>query len=195
MLESAIYRSKWQDVTVRIPLATTGFNGLINSKGTETTGIEASLALQIADGWRVNLMGSYSDGEYTGDVPGTGIADGKPVDDVSKATLSASVDYARTVLGGLQGSARLGAQYNSKRDFPSFGPPLWLPGDAVTIVNARVGLEGERWGAFLFADNLTNEDGAMGPRNVTLPGVTPAVSNRPQPRTIGIELRLGFGGR
>ena len=70
-----------------------------------------------------------------------------------------------------------------------------LPGDAITTVSARFGVEGDWWGAFLFVDNLTNEDGAMSSRNVTVPGVTPATANRPQPRTIGLEVRFGFGGR
>ena len=62
-------------------------------------------------------------------------------------------------------------------------------------MSARFGVEGDWWGAFLFVDNLTNEDGAMSSRNVTVPGVTPAAANRPQPRTIGLEVRFGFGGR
>ena len=195
VLEAAVYHSDWKDVTVRIPLGTTGFNGLINSKGTTTNGVEASLTLQLSDAFRMTVMGSYADGKYSGDVPGTGIADGKPIDDNSKVTASASLDYRQTMFGDLTGSGRLGVQYNSKRDFPSFGPPLYLPGDAITTVSARFGVEGDWWGAFLFVDNLTNEDGAMSSRNVTVPGVTPAAANRPQPRTIGLEVRFGFGGR
>lgn len=195
IVEGAVYRSEWEDVTVRIPIGTTGFNGLINSEGTTTNGVEASLTLLIGDAWRVNVMGSYADGEYAAAVPGTGIQKGEPLDDVSKTTAAASVDYRRTVFDDLEGTARIGAQYNSRRDFPSFGPPLFLPGDAITTVAARIGVEGDWWSAYLFVDNLTNEDGAMSPRNVTVPGVTPATANRPQPRTVGLEVRLGFGGR
>ena len=37
-LEGAVYYSDWKDVAVRIPIATTGFNGLINSKGHDHQG-------------------------------------------------------------------------------------------------------------------------------------------------------------
>jgi len=192
-VEAAVYRSKWKDVTVRIPLGTTSFNGLINSKGTDTQGVEASLTLQMTSAMRLNVGASYSDATFAGDVPGTGIRDGRPVDDHAKRTASASLDYSRSVFGNLQGSARIGVQYNSKRDFPSFGPPLYLPGDSITTFAARVGLESGEWGAFLYGDNLTNEDGATSPRLVTTPGVTPALAGRLRPRTIGVEIRYNFG--
>jgi iron complex outermembrane recepter protein len=191
-IEAAVYHSDWEDVTVRIPIGTTGFNGLINSEGTETQGVEASLAWRLSSAWGVNIGASYAEATYAGDVPGTGIRDGKPVDDHAKTTASASVDYARDVFGDLRGSGRLGVQYNSARDFPSFGPPLYLPGDSITTLAARFGIESDRWGAFLFADNLTNEDGAVSARSVTVPGVTPATASRLRPRTIGLELRFNF---
>jgi iron complex outermembrane recepter protein len=186
VFETALYHSKWEDVTVRFPLATTGFNGLINSEGTETTGVEAALTVLLGDAWRVNLSASYSDAAYAGNVPGTGIRDGSPVDDHADTTASLSVDYNRTVFGGLRGSARIGAQYASERDFPSIGPPQFLPGDATTTLDARFGLEGQRWGVHLFVDNLTDEDGAVAPRSVMMP--LPATAIRQRPRTVGIDI-------
>jgi iron complex outermembrane recepter protein len=192
ILEAAVYHSKWEDVTVRIPIGATGFNGLINSEGTDTNGIEASVTLQLTSAWRLNVGASYADATYAGDVPGTGIRDGRPVDEHAKTTASASVDYGRNVYGALRGSARLGVQYYSARDYPSFGPPLYLPGDSITTLAARFGVEGEQWGAFLYGDNLTNEDGAISARNVVTPGVTPAIANRLRPRTVGVEVRYNF---
>jgi outer membrane receptor protein involved in Fe transport len=195
-LEGAVYKSNWKDVTVRIPLGNTGFNGLIGSRGTETRGVEFSAMLKLDEHWSFTLAASQADGKYAGTVPGTGIRDGAPVDDNAKTTASASVDYSRTMFGDLRGTGRIGLQTNSRRDFPSFGPPQYLPGDALTVVNARLGLEGERWGVFLFADNLTDEDGALDARNVTFAGPTPlpATANRLRPRTVGLELRVNFGG-
>lgn len=191
VLEAAVYHSDWKDVTVRIPLGTSGFNGLINSKGTKTNGVEANVNLRLTEAWTVNVNGSYADAKYAGAVPGTGIADGRPVDDVAKTTASASLMYERPAFNTLTGSARLGVQYNSKRDFASFGPPLYYPGDAITAVDFRTGLEAEHWGAFLFVDNLTDENGATSPRTWDS-STNEITASRLRPRTVGIEIRMDF---
>lgn len=193
-LEGALYHSDWRNVAVRIPLGGTGFNGLINSPGTTTNGVEARVLWRLGPAWTVHLNASYADAQYAGSVPGTGITKGKPVDDVAKTTAAMAVQYTRTVSHDFTGSARVGAQYNSRRDFPSFGPPQYLPGDAILSVAARFGIANEHWGAFLFVENLTNERGAAGPRAAALLELGDAESTavRLRPRTIGIELRTTF---
>ena len=188
--EAAIYQSDWKDVTVRIPLGATGFNGLINSKGIDVQGLEASLTTLLGEAWRLNLNASYSDAVFAGTVPGTGIKDGSPVDDHAKTTASMSLDYTTTVFGDLTGTGRFGVQYASERDFPSFGPPQYLPGDATTTMELRFGLESRHWGVQLFVDNLTDEDGAISPRAAQqVPGALPTAT-RFRPRTIGLQVNL-----
>ena len=188
--EAAIYQSDWKDVTVRIPLGATGFNGLINSKGIDVQGLEASLTTLLGEAWRLNLNASYSDAVFAGTVPGTGIKDGSPVDDHAKTTASMSLDYTTTVFGDLTGTGRFGVQYASERDFPSFGPPQYLPGDATTTMELRFGLESRHWGVQLFVDNLTDEDGATSPRAAQqVPGALPTAT-RFRPRTIGLQVNL-----
>ena len=188
--EAAIYQSDWKDVTVRIPLGATGFNGLINSKGIDVQGLEASLTTLLGEAWRLNLNASYSDAVFAGTVPGTGIKDGSPVDDHAKTTASMSLDYTTTVFGDLTGTGRFGVQYASERDFPSFGPPQYLPGDATTTMELRFGLESRHWGVQLFVDNLTDEDGAISPRAAQqVPGALPTAT-RFRPRTIGLQVDL-----
>lgn len=188
--EAAVYQSDWKDVTVRIPLGATGFNGLINSKGIDVQGVEASLTTLLGKAWRLNLNASYSDAVFAGTVAGTGIKDGSPVDDHAKTTASMSLDYTTTVFGDLTGTGRFGLQYASERDFPSFGPPQYLPGDATTTMELRFGLESRHWGVQLFVDNLTDEDGAISPRAAQqAPGLLPTAT-RFRPRTIGLQVDL-----
>ena len=188
--EAAIYQSDWKDVTVRIPLGATGFNGLINSKGIDVQGLEASLTTLLGEAWRLNLNASYSDAVFAGTVPGTGIKDGSPVDDHAKTTASMSLDYTTTVFGDLTGTGRFGVQYASERDFPSFGPPQYLPGDATTTMELRFGLASRHWSVQLFVDNLTDEDGAISPRAAQqVPGALPT-AERFRPRTIGLQVDL-----
>jgi outer membrane receptor protein involved in Fe transport len=193
VIEGAVYHNDWEDAPALMPLPGTNFAGSINSDGTETTGIEASIAVRLANAWTVNLGGSYADATYAGDVPGTGIQEGNPVDDHARTTASASVDYRPTIFNGLQGLMLVAAQYNSAREFPSIGPPQFLPGDAMTTLTARVGAEGDHWGMYVVGENLTNEDGAASPRQVSNPAL-PGTAYRLRPRTVGVEFLFSFGG-
>jgi outer membrane receptor protein involved in Fe transport len=193
-LEGALYYSDWKDVTVRIPIGATGFNGLINSNGTTTKGAELSIVLRPAVGLTLTASGSYVDATYSGAVPGTGIVKGAVVDDVAKFTANASVDYRTTLATGLDGYARIGWQHSTPRQFVSF--PGFLPGDTIDRVDARVGVDLDRLSIALFADNLTNDRGATSFRIVQpiAPGVNDIAASRLRPRTIGLELTARFGG-
>jgi len=191
--EAAAYRSHWKDVTVRIPIGPPGFNGLINSGGTKTDGVEASLAFDVSRNLTLTLGAGYTDGRYVADVAGTGIAKGLPVDEVSKVTLSGSAEYKFPAFGAWQGMARLGVQHHSKRDYQAF--PLFEPGDAIHNVNARVGFEQNGWTISLFGENLANDKGAVSFRAVQPvgSGINEVTAPRLRPRTLGLEVRYALG--
>jgi outer membrane receptor protein involved in Fe transport len=191
-VEAAIYHSDWKDETVRIPLGTTGFNGLINSAGTTTDGIEAQVTLDVTQALDVSLGASFSDARYAGDVPGTGIHKGSRVDGVPSTALSASLQYRFAAFGNWQGAARAGAQYNSKRESPSF--PTNLPGDDILNANARLSIANQGWTMALYGENLTNEDGAVSARTVAATATgSESYANRLRPRTFGLEVGYAFG--
>ena len=53
-----------------------------------------------------------------------------------------------------------------------------------------MGVEADKWGAYLFAENLFDEDGM-----VDGPGITPATADlatRLRPRTIGLNVRFDW---
>ncbi|MGH8251029.1 MAG: hypothetical protein ACREVI_10110 [Steroidobacteraceae bacterium] len=63
-------------------------------------------------------------------------------------------------------------------------------GDKITQASLRVGLQADRWGAYVFADNLFNEDGQLsGPRMSPSP-VFSDVAKRLGPRTIGLNVQF-----
>lgn len=193
-VEGALFYSEWKDVTVRIPIGTTGFNGLINSNGTETKGAELSLVLRPAKGLTLNASGAYVDATYAAAVPGTGIAAGAPVDDVAKFTANASADYRTEIANDIFATARISWQHTSPRRFDSF--PGYLPGDRIDRIDARVGADIGALNIALFVDNLTNENGAASFRSVQpiAPGIDDITANRLRPRTFGIEASFTFGG-
>ncbi|MBF7015284.1 TonB-dependent receptor (plasmid) [Novosphingobium resinovorum] len=187
-LEAALYHSNWKDVAVRIPIGDTGYNGLLNSGGTRTTGAELSAALQLAEGFSLSAEGAYTHATYAAAVPGTGIRAGDNVEDVPRFTASATAEYSRTVTGSVVGFGRIGWQHGSKRSFSAF--PSYLPGDSIDRVDMRAGIGTGRWSLSLFIENATNESGAESYRMVQpiAPGAFDVVSNRPRPRTFGLEL-------
>ena len=193
-VEAAVYYSQWDDVTVRIPISTTGFNGLINSEGTETKGIELSVIARPIDGLTLRASGAYTDAEYVAAVPGTGIVAGGEVDEVAKYTANASADYRWAVGGDADGFARLSWQHTSARSYDAF--PQFTPGDAIDRIDARLGVDLGDFTVALFADNLTDDNGAATYRSVTAigPGVFENTSTRIRPRTFGLEASLRFGG-
>jgi len=194
-IEGAIYFSNWKGVTVRIPIATTGFNGLINSNGTRTKGAELSVILRPAKGLTLSANASYVDAAYSDAVAGTAIVKGAIVDDVARFTANASIDYGTEIADGVFGTARIGWQHSSPRSFVAF--PGNLPGDMIDRIDARVGVDFDRFDIALFADNLTDENGATSYRSVqpVASGGDDISSYRLRPRTIGIEVNVRLGGR
>jgi len=192
-IEGALYYSDWKDVTVRVPVGDSGFNGLINSKGTTTKGAELSLTLSPVAGLTVVASGSYIDATYSMAVPETGIVKGAVVDDVAKFTANASVDYRATLADGLGGFARLSWQHSSPRSFVAF--PGFLPGDSIDRLDARLGVDIDRLSIALFADNLADDRGATSNRSVfPVESGSDKVSPRLRPRTFGVELSFRYGG-
>lgn len=193
-LEGALFYSDWKDVAVRIPIPRTSFNGLINSDGTRTKGAELSLVARPVAGLVLSAGGAYVDAEYVSDVPGTAIVKGASVDDVAKFTANAAVDYDTRISDTVQAFGRIGWQHSSPRRNSSY--PAFLPGDTIDRIDARLGVELAQATIALFADNLTNENGATSFREVYQVGPTAfdITSNRLRPRTLGIEASFRFGG-
>ena len=66
--------------------------------------------------------------------------------------------------------------------------------DAYTIVDLSVGLQKDSWVAYLFVDNVFDDDGLTSITDlsrVTPEGVREFIV---RPRTIGVDVRYRFGG-
>lgn len=192
LVEGAVYYSDWTNVAVQVPIAATGFNGLINSEGIEVLGAEIGVSVLPAAGLKISGAAAYNDATYTGSVPGTGIEEGGTADDIAKFTASAALDYTWQFGRGSVGTVRFAWQHNSRRNFTAF--PGYLPSDRIDQINARIGAEYQNIRFAVFADNLTNEGGATSYRTVTPLTATEneVTANHLRPRTIGAEISLIF---
>lgn len=194
-LEAAAFYSDWKNVTVRIPIATTGFNGLINSRGTRSRGIEFSLLARPVRGLSLTVAGAYIDAAYAAGVAGTGIVQGAAVEDVATFTANVSTDYRRALGENLTGFARVAWQHSSPRRNVSF--PIYRPGDAIDRVDAQLGVEFADVSVALFVNNLTGDDGAISYRTVqpTLSGIDDTTAYRWRPRTVGLQANFALTTR
>ncbi|KRG75375.1 hypothetical protein ABB28_05310 [Stenotrophomonas chelatiphaga] len=183
LVEGALFYSDWKDVAVRVPITST-INGLTNSKGTENKGVELNVVYTPTASLMLQVGGAIIDATYVADVPGTPLNKGTDVYNVPRNSLSASAAYSWDIATDLRGVVRSGLVHDSARETAL---TAGTPGDAITMLDARIGLESDNgWSAFLYGENLTNEDGALNART------TLGVANRLRPRTYGVVFRYGF---
>lgn len=183
LVEGALFYSDWKDVAVRVPITST-INGLTNSKGTENKGVELNVVYTPTASLMLQVGGAIIDATYVADVPGTPLNKGTDVYNVPRNSLSASAAYSWDIVTDLRGVVRAGLVHDSARETAL---TAGTPGDAITMLDARIGLESDNgWSAFLYGENLTNEDGALNART------TLGVANRLRPRTYGVVFRYGF---
>lgn len=194
LLEGAVFHSDWDKVAVRVPI-TPEINGLANSDGTKTNGVELNVVYQPSRALTLQFGGSWIDATYSADVPGTPLFKGTPVYNVPKTSLTASASYGWDVGESLRGVINGGIHHDSARETAL---TAGTPGDPITQANLRVGLESPAgWAVYLYGNNLTNEDGAInarGPNEFDANGdfLRYGPSNRPQPRTFGVVFRYDY---
>lgn len=183
-LEAAAFFNDWEDLQVAVAV-TPQVRALRNGGTAESRGVELAFTYLPVENLQLRLSGGYVDAEFTESVEGINISDGDRIPDVPELTVAASGTYRWSVGDGLQGFAYGAAQYASER---TDGINFAQDGDSTVRVDARVGVEGDRWGAYLFGENIFDEDGAVSP---LLPGAF-GITTRLRPMTYGVQLRLNF---
>lgn len=179
LLRGDVFFSRWRNVAVRVPVNDT-FNGLVNSEGTRNWGVELSAAWSPGPMLSLRLGGSFISAEYVADVPNTPWQEGAQVYNVPRVTLDGSASWQHPLADGLDLAVRGVLLYNSAR---TTALTTRASGDAITTLNARVGVEARNgWSIYLVGTNLTDDDGALAA------GRNGALAYRQPPRSIGIEV-------
>lgn len=184
MFEAAVFYNDWEDLQVPI-VVTPQVRALVNGGTGASKGVEAAFTVNAAEGLTLSFAGGYTDAEFTEAVPGININDGDQIPNVPEFTLSASSTYRWPLTSSLGGFVYGAAQYSSElTDALNFA----TDSDSYTRVDMRLGVEAQIWSAYLFADNLLDEDAAITPYYQGPAG--PAT--RLRPLTIGLQLRAWF---
>jgi iron complex outermembrane recepter protein len=188
------------------PTLNTTASALLNAGKAKSKGIEWLLSAKPVRGLSISFSGAYTDAKIDGDVFAQGdplrrtpiFVDGQRLGGVPQLTLASSVAYAHDIGStGLNGTALLSVQYASHRDRQQLGGST-LVGDSITQLDARYELGKGAWRLYVYAQNLTNEDGVVSPirdgaelRSQGIP-VVGKYGTRVRPRTIGGGVRFEF---
>ena len=186
---SAVYFEKWNGVQQNIPLAC-GYPYTDNAGHAQIYGAELELNAVVLQGLIFSANGGYTHAVFVGNNLETGVVSGTAVQDVPQWTASVSLAYRRAIGDALAFVARVENNYVAGH-YDATAQVNRLP--SYDLTNLRMGLEGNRWTATLFAKNLFNERALLS----DVPAINVSVSqfNRvavSQPLTCGIDLSYRF---
>lgn len=187
-LEVAVYYNDWQNLMVNVVVEpVTRLSALANAAEARTIGAELSLSVQPVERLNLQLSASHVDAEYSEAAAGVNIRKGDRVTGVPENTLAASATYRWPLTAALNAFVFGQAQYTSDQvDVINDA----APSDEVTLLGARLGVEGRFWGVYLSGENLGDENAAWSYTSQSNGVVMPAV--RPRPRTVGLNMSYRF---
>ena len=186
------YHIDWKNPQVTAQLGC-GFNVFVNAGGLKIDGGELETVIRPTEGLTIRGGFGYTNSRLTQDLTFVSGRKGDHAPFVPKWTMSGSVDYTHKLSDSLEGFVFLSYQGNDVRN-TRFNPALAansrLP--AYDIINARIGVNADRWSLELFAENLGNSRGLTNrnfyPFSLTAMTQMEVVT----PRTIGVDLSVKF---
>ncbi len=187
-LEGALFYSNYDDIQM-FKLDASNVGSVDNGGDARVRGIDAAVDWQATEQLRLQLSGNISDSEVVSLAPGVlAVVAGDPVDYTTDYAVNAAGTYSFTWAAGRPGFVRLdysriGPSHVTDRSIPV---PILYESQINEFVNARIGLEWNRWSIELYGLNLTNEDRLQDPNGGYGFGA------RPRPRTIGLRIGGGF---
>ncbi|MFM9949053.1 MAG: TonB-dependent receptor [Saprospiraceae bacterium] len=191
LIEAAVYYNDWSDLiqttsqVVDVMGTPTPIIYFLNAGKASALGLDLTTQYSSPVGLTLTLGGNVNQSEYSEDTPASiGAKEGDRISFVPQFTLSSSAYYSRPVFGGLDGSVFANLQHSSKR--VDYNAGNMVEGDDITMLNLRIGVEGKKWGVFLFGNNLLNDRGATYPHNLL------TYDTRLRPRTLGINLKFNL---
>jgi outer membrane receptor protein involved in Fe transport len=198
-LDVSAYYENWGNPQIATDIGGTGLTA--NGGDAHIKGAEAELRALLSEDWDIVLNYGYTDARFEHSSVITGFPGGVAVPDTPRASASAILHYEHgindnmTVFGSLEWDyvgSRLNAPYGETITLWNYNDLLvHLP--AYNLGNLRLGLNGDRWTAALFVDNLTDKEVLLDPQpqiDLQMAAVTRYTVNRP--RTFGLDVSYRF---
>jgi outer membrane receptor protein involved in Fe transport len=167
-----------------------GFNFSTNTGDANIYGGELELDAVVAPGLVLAMNGAYTHAYFqrASVLPGVIAANGLEVQDVPSFTSTASLSYRTPLSNGMTFVSRIENTYVTSRQEVTF-QLYTIP--AYDLTNLRLGVEGDRWSAMLFTNNLMSRLAEIS--NAYQINVGIATFQRATvapPRTIGLEFNF-----
>jgi iron complex outermembrane recepter protein len=193
-INGSLYFEKWSGVQQTNALSSCGYVYTANAGDAHVRGGELEIQAIVVPEVTVSGNVGYSHAALVSStLINAGFDPGTAIQDVPKWTSSASIAYRHSFTDQLAVLARADNTYVGSRTDETYSINQ-LP--SYDLTNVRAGLDGGRWSAILFLNNVADKRALL--NNITQDAVNVPTFNRvavTQPRTVGVDLNYRFGGR
>ena len=191
-INAAGYFESWIGVQQTNALSPCGYIYTANAGNAHVYGGELEIQAIVVRDLIVSANTTFSHAALvSSNLIDAGFNPGTPIQDVPRWSGSASIAYRHSLTDQLTFTARADNTYTGGRTDETYSINTLSPYD---LTNARAGVEGDRWSAVLFVNNLADKRAKL--NNITQDAVNMPTYNRvavSQPRTVGIDLSYKFG--
>jgi outer membrane receptor protein involved in Fe transport len=191
-LRASGYYIDWKDIQQNVPLAC-GYGYTANAGGAVSKGAELEFDARLGRGFTLHENIGYTDAKITSSAVGSALAVGSPLANVPKWTVDSSFEFLKPLANGWNLGIRGDDEYISSEYDPNAQPYPVNQRGGYNILNARLGLEMQRFSAYLFASNLLNRVGYVGfdrseaQNTPQYARVIPTI-----PRIVGVDAQVRF---
>lgn len=193
-VNGSLYFEKWSGVQQTNALSSCGYVYTANTGDAHVRGGELEIQAIVVPELTVSGNVGYAHAAMVSTtLIDAGFNPGTPIQDVPQWTSTISAAYRHRLNDQLAITARADNTYTGSRTDETFSINQ-LP--SYDLTNIRAGLDGGRWSAVLFVNNVADKRALLS--NITQDAVNLPTFNRvavSQPRTAGIDLNYRFGGR
>lgn len=190
-VNASAYFEKWDGVQQTNSLSSCGYVYTANAGNAHVRGFELEVQAIVIPDLLVSVNTSYAHAQLvSSSLVDAGFNPGTPIQDVPHWTSSASIAYRHNLSDALTITARADSTYVGSRTDETFSVNT-LP--SYDLTNVRTGLEGERWSAVLFMNNIADKRALLS--DITQDAINLPTFNRvavSQPRTVGVDLSYRF---
>jgi iron complex outermembrane receptor protein len=191
-VNASVYFEKWDGVQQTNALSSCGYVYTANAGNAHVRGGELEIqAIVIPDLTLSGNVGYTHAALVSSTLIDAGFNPGTAIQDVPQWTSTVSAAYRHTLTDQLALTARVDNTYTGSRTDETYSINQ-LP--SYDLTNVRGGVDGGRWSAVLFVNNLVDKRALL--NNITQDAVNLPTYNRvaiSQPRTVGIDMNYKFG--
>ncbi|MDB4000841.1 TonB-dependent receptor, partial [bacterium] len=185
----ALFHSTYGDYQIAGFIPSLGLNIMSNAGEAEILGVEMSVNLHVNDQLELGFNGNYMDTEFV-EINATSTSHilGDPLDQVPQYGYSLWANSGFNWSEHSPGFIRVDYGVQGKSNFRNrnFGTSYRSQSSEIRMLNMRLGWSYDDWSVDLYALNLLDEDGFIGPL------VIEESSSRPRPRTLGLKVGVKF---